>query len=342
MGIANLHLELTLNIDMEISEIDRKMVWLFSGQGSQYPGMYQWYFDNEKVFRDVVFACEEITSILSGVTFIDAIYASRNPLQPNVMDTRVSNCALFSVQYAMAKLLQSKGLDAQLLIGFSLGEFVAHCVAGAMKPETALRALIGLADSLQTEVGTSAMTAVVKETSYFYKETDLFANCTLATVSSVQTFVVAGRVADLDRVESQLKSQRVAFQRLLVEFGFHSSAIDSAESEFKSVCDSLNFQATSKKVLSSAPEIGLRRCTSNSLWYAVRQPVMLRAVVDWCLENRIENFFDLGPSCTFANVLKEKISLDRIGWLCTPFKNDNEYELRAAIEAHKKYECFAA
>jgi acyl transferase domain-containing protein len=136
-------------------------IWMFSGQGSQrYQMMSRLYRDNV-AFRSAMERCNEIVAPLLGYSMLEVIYGPRdNPtaLFDRTLDTHP---ALFSVQYACAEMMFAQGARPDLLLCYSLGEYVGWTVSGALDLEAALCAVVTQAKLLEARVPKGAMLAVL-------------------------------------------------------------------------------------------------------------------------------------------------------------------------------------
>ncbi|MDU8339493.1 acyltransferase domain-containing protein, partial [Pseudomonas syringae pv. actinidiae] len=114
---------------------DRPIVFMFSGQGSQYEGMFKGLYGSEAVFRQTVDRCTVILKRY-GVDILASLYPPADGDTANSLSrTEIAQPALFVVEYACALLFQSRGIHPQALIGHSLGELVAACFAGVYSLE---------------------------------------------------------------------------------------------------------------------------------------------------------------------------------------------------------------
>src|SRR5690349_3091584 len=103
----------------------KRTVWMFSGQGSQYFRMGRDLYDTDPAFREAMSQCDRHLKVLMGESILDVIYhgsESRASVEfDNILHTHP---ALFCVQYSLAQTLLRRNLKPDLLLGYSLGEFV--------------------------------------------------------------------------------------------------------------------------------------------------------------------------------------------------------------------------
>jgi acyl transferase domain-containing protein len=140
----------------------RSVVFLFPGQGSQYVGMGQDLYQNEPIFRSQVDHCADVLQSHLGLDLRQVLYPAlysgmtTQEASHHLGQTRLTQPALFVLEYALATLWLSWGIQPQAFLGHSLGEYVAACLAGVFSLEDAL-ALIALRGHLMQQTSPGAM-----------------------------------------------------------------------------------------------------------------------------------------------------------------------------------------
>ena len=132
---------------------------MFSGQGSQYPGMAASLYEREPIFRAEIDACAEILRPYLDADLRDVICKPQSGAASLLDETRVTQPALFVVEYALARLLMHWGIRPDVMIGHSIGEYVAACLAGVFTLDDALR-LVAARARLMQAMPRGAMLAV--------------------------------------------------------------------------------------------------------------------------------------------------------------------------------------
>jgi amino acid adenylation domain-containing protein len=198
------------------------VVFMFPGQGSQYPHMGAELYRTEPQFRADVDACAEILTPHLQYDLRKALYPVA-PDAPELRETWLTQPALFVVEYALAKLWMWWGIHPQAMIGHSVGEFVAACLAGVFSLEDAL-AVIAARGRMMQELPTGAMLSVrlgEAEVAPLLNGT-----LSLAAANSPNLSVVAGTEAAIEAFAGKMSERGVATRRLVTSHAFHSRMMD--------------------------------------------------------------------------------------------------------------------
>lgn len=228
----------------------RPIVFMFPGQGSQYPGMGQELYRTEPVFRREVDNCLEILAPITGCDLGKVLIGSgpgspgtRAEDRPDINQTEITQPALFVIEYALAKLLGHWGIKPDAMIGHSLGEYVAACLSGVFSLADAL-ALVALRGRLMQQTDPGAMLSValsMKKVRPFLDD-----DLSLAAVNARQRCVVSGPIGRIDDLQQRLKQENIDCRLLHTSHAFHSRLMDPILDEF---------DRQLRKMAPSAPQI---------------------------------------------------------------------------------------
>ena len=203
------------------------MVFMFSGQGSQHVNMCRELYQREPFFREQIDLCvnhlrTELHYDLRSVLFPPD--AQREHAAAQLTQTSITQPALFVIEYALAKYWMELGLQPVAMIGHSLGEYVAACLAGVMSLRDAL-ALIVQRGWLMQQMAPGAMLAVPvsEEQVRQFLTTDL----SLSVINGPSHCVVAGPIPAIDALEQRLAEKKLRGRRLQTSHAFHSAMMDS-------------------------------------------------------------------------------------------------------------------
>jgi amino acid adenylation domain-containing protein len=211
-----------------LAPADRPLIWLFPGQGAQHPGMGRGLYESEPIFRREVDSAASHLLPALGCDLRDLLYPpsgprSREAAARELRQTRFAQPALFVVELALARLWLSWGVSPRAMIGHSLGEYVAACLAGVLSREDALD-LVALRGKLMQRLPAGAMLAV--ELSEAELAPLLGSHLELAAVNAPRLAVAAGPEAAVGELAALLAARRVFCRRLNTSHASHSTMVE--------------------------------------------------------------------------------------------------------------------
>jgi acyl transferase domain-containing protein len=199
-----------------------KVAFLFTGQGSQYVGMARGLYESEPKFREALDRCAAALEGHIDRPLADVIFAASSA--PALLDqTAYTQPALFAVEYALAELWASWGVRPWAVLGHSVGEYVAACIAGVMTMEDGLRLVATRARLMQGLSESGVMLAVFTDRASV--DAALSADrdeVSLAALNGPAHVVISGHRQAVGRIGERLRSQGVRTRELRVSHAFHS------------------------------------------------------------------------------------------------------------------------
>lgn len=283
------------------------VAFLFPGQGAQYPGMARRIHAREAVFAAEFDRCADLFSPLLGQDLRDLVLGPDEPKSveeaaEQLRETRLAQPALFSVEYALAKLWQSWGIEPRAMAGHSIGEYVAACLAGVFSLEDAVR-LVAARGRLVQEMPRGAMLSV------FLPEEETLAllgdgGLELAAVNSSALTVVSGSPEAVDAFEQRLKDDGVGCRRLHTSHAFHSRSMDAAVEPFTSEVSAVALHPPAIPFLSNVTGTWIteEEATSPEYWGRhLRRPVRFRDALDELLADPNLVTLEVGPGQNLTN-----------------------------------------
>jgi len=230
------------------------VVFVFTGQASQYSGMGLQLFRTCRVFRDSLATFDSICRKLGFPSFLDLI--TKSDLDVTACSPIRSQLALVALEVALATLWQSWGFRPDAVVGHSLGEYSALVVAGVLSV-TDMFFLVGERALLLEEkctIGTHAMLAVSLSSESLYQVfSELpFSSCEIACFNSPNQTVVGGIFKDIKALSQHLKENGVKSTLLCTPYAFHSAQIDPILQSFEATAQRVHYGAPTIPVISTA------------------------------------------------------------------------------------------
>jgi len=280
------------------------VVFMFPGQGAQYAGMGAELYRTEPVFRAEVDRCAVILNFdLRSVLF--PVAGQEEEASRQLIQTKFTQPALFVIEYSLARLWMSWGVQPAAMIGHSVGEYAAACLAGVFSLEDALALVAERAALVQALPGGSMLSVRLPEKDVLPL---LNSRLALAAVNSPNLCVVSGPDDDVAAVEKQLEAQGAAAKRLHTSHAFHSPMMEPVLAPFTERLRRVKFNAPQIPYVSNVTGdwITAAQATSPEYWAGhVRQTVRFAAGVGKLLVNADRLFLEVGPGHGLSQMVRQ-------------------------------------
>ncbi|MGX1788605.1 amino acid adenylation domain-containing protein [Bosea sp. NPDC055332] len=308
------------------------LVFMFPGQGSQYPQMARELYAGEPVFRRTVDLCCEVLKPELGLDLRSLLYPSNGGDPERLSATLLAQPAIFTVEYALAQLLMSWGLQPSAMIGHSVGEFAAACIAGVFSLEDAL-SLVARRGRMMQELPGGAMLAVR------LPDTEIAAlargGVSLAAINAPGMSVLAGPFEAIEAVEAELAQRGATHRRLQTSHAFHSGMIDPLVAPFTEAVAAIRLNAPELPYISGVTGdwVGAEQTTDPSYWARhARKPVRFADGIATLARSLSPILLEVGPGAALASFALQGAGAGRAAISCLPdAQGDAEAMLAAAL-----------
>ncbi|WP_199741742.1 type I polyketide synthase [Corallococcus sp. CA047B] len=296
---------------------DRSVVFMFPGGGAQYLRMGEALYAQEPVFREHFDACAALLKRHAGLNLHDIVYPARTAEETEGKLTRTSTAlpALFVVEYALAKLWMSWGIEPQAMIGHSVGEYVAACLAGVFSLEDALKLVcergrlferLPRGEMVSVSLSEEAMRPLLGD------------HLSLAALNGPEQCVVAGDSAAVERLVAELGTRGVEFRRLHIDVAAHSHLVEPILPAFGTFLAKLKLGAPTRPFVSgvSGTWITPAEATSPDYWVRhLRHTVRFGQGIQTLLTEPKHVLLEVGPGRTLSSLAR--LQIDRASTVLT-------------------------
>jgi len=288
----------------------RPVIFMFPGQGSQHVNMARELFETEPIFREQVDKCIGLLPAHLQLDLRKVLYIGGDvPAEAStkLAQTYLTQPALFIVEYALARLWMSWGIRPEAMIGHSVGEYVAACLAGVFSLEDALM-LVVVRGELMQGLPRGAMLAVALPPQSV--EPLLGDKLALATVNGPSLCVVSGQPAAIEELSEQLQKQGVWSQRLQTSHAFHSPMMEPILRPFMDCFENLRLEPPQIPYASNLTGAWITdaEATDANYWARhLRETVRFADGLHELLKEPQTILLEVGPGQTLSGLAKQQL-----------------------------------
>ncbi|HEY8036288.1 MAG TPA: type I polyketide synthase [Methylobacter sp.] len=277
---------------------------LFTGQGSQWAGMAAQMYGYYPEFTEQVDRCDRLLQQFSSINLKRLLLDNT---AEDIGETANAQPALFAFEYAWAKQWLAWGVNPICLIGHSLGEYVAACIAGVFDLEQGLHLVVNRARLMQDAPGQGGMAAVFASARQVQAMLAGFPVLAIAAYNSAENQVVSGEESELTRFLQTCTEQGLEYTRLATSHGFHSPCMQPVLNAFADSLAAVQLNSASVPIIANLTAKLETDCYAKADYWLqhLRQPVQFQQSVDTLQQQGLDLLIEIGPKPVLTGLVRQ-------------------------------------
>ena len=324
-------------IDGKSDEFISRITFMYPGQGAQYHSMGRSLYDSNKLFRQILDECFEIVTSETGEDIKKILFQSNDlsACEERLAKTDLAQPALFIIEYALSKVFIQLGIKPDYLIGHSIGEYTAACIAGVFNLEDALKIVIKRGILMKSMPSGEMLSVQTSKSNVENIQSNLFE---IAAENSDASCTISIKSGQSKTVIDLLDEHRINYIPLKVSHAFHSSDFDPILKEFGNYVNEFRLCSPNIPFISclTGEFITDEQATTGEYWaMQLRNTVLFRKGINTICESGDVAFLEIGPNTHLSSLVMQNCKVENkraiISTLGKPDKLNEDYKIIRAV-----------
>ncbi|KPA18699.1 thioester reductase [Candidatus Magnetomorum sp. HK-1] len=238
-------------IEPSSQSLNPKIVFMFTGQGSQYPDMGRDLYESQPLFKQIMDKCDKLLRPEINISLVDLLYNSESS-DVSIHEAQYTQPAIFCVEYALAMVWKSWGIKPSAVMGHSIGEYVAACVAGIFSLEDGIKFIATRGKLIGSLPENGAMAAVIASKDRVSQILENYKDkISLAAINAPENILISGERNAVEEVMDIFSSEDIPARFMQISHAVHSMFMEPIQDKLYDAASQIQFSPPAIPVISN-------------------------------------------------------------------------------------------